>query len=287
MQDIPIILSHCHRCTALFRDMEKTDVPLPGLGSPPGDPLQNDKGGSRQPPILIPLFKAGRAFQRAPPPIQFETAVGRLRVPWNSDPPLLSPRIADLARRGILSNSLESGSIIRASDLAPAVDVLTGKISLDDNYEWRTRPVSSDTDGSLEPREDIQCLFFVSVNSDELPSYRFWIDDEDEDPLMHKGNVAKDVDIQDGSRPTPTAQSEYFLQIQADKSSSVQTNLESSENKERRPARFEIPDVIARIQGRQARSSIISPNFETPTFDKEALLRKGLSLLWLSPSQYS
>lgn len=239
--------------------MEKVNA----QGAPPGDPLQIDTR------LLVPLFKAGRKFDNALAPLHFDTAIGKLRISRKSDPPLLSTDIVDLARRGILSKSLESGSTIRAPDLAPAVDAITTKIFLNDTYEWRTRPISLHANTSLEPNLDIRDLIFVFINKDELPSYHFWINHGDARLLIHKGVAAEHVDAQDQSRPTLNPQSEASPLSETKKNSLIQTNVELPEKKQRKPTDFEMPSVIAQLLHRQSRASIPSTNRENPEVDND------------------
>jgi len=130
--------------------------------------------------ILEPRLKPGQRDVHSYKPGAFNTQKGRLLVPRMKDPPQPTCEMVTMALSGKLSSVLTESCTYRASDLVGQVSAQTAKISLDEMYEYQTRQL---TYPLAESTKSLRTLFYVSLKSDELPSYHFWTAPDDPDPV--------------------------------------------------------------------------------------------------------
>ena len=99
------------------------------------------------------------------------------------DPPEPTLEMVSDARRGVLTDFLRSGTLLRASDYIGMVNPKTARISLDEIYDYLTRPLSAEVDNISDDKKSLRNLFYISLARDELPSFHFWKGLEDPDPF--------------------------------------------------------------------------------------------------------
>ncbi|KAL6716384.1 hypothetical protein ACLMJK_005950 [Lecanora helva] len=133
---------------------------------------------------LTPQLKPGAESQHSYSPGAFQTKKGRLLVPRQDDPPPPSTEVIKSARQGQLIDSLKEGRIYCSSDLIGTVSAQTAKISLDDLYDFQTRPLSPFINVPLSSKS-LRNLFYIAINRDELPSYHFWVAPNDPAPILN------------------------------------------------------------------------------------------------------
>lgn len=78
-----------------------------------------------------------------------------------------------------------SGQIIRASALGSMVNPRTAKISLSDSREMYVSLLLNKGYPTHTAEKVLRNLFFVCVEADELPSYKFWRDQADPNPVIN------------------------------------------------------------------------------------------------------
>ena len=104
-------------------------------------------------------------------------------MPRQKDLPNPTPEMINEARQGNLIGFFEDGRLYRAADFIGEVSPQTAKMSLDDTWEYQTRPLSA----FLSPpagTKSLRNLFFLAVQKDELPSYHFWTGPQDPDLVI-------------------------------------------------------------------------------------------------------
>ena len=173
------------------------------------DLLKTQFGDSTTPLLspLAPRLKVGQDAATVPsPPESFETPVGERRVPREKNPQKPSYEMIKDARQGILSGFLQSGTIVRASDLIGMVNPKTAVITLNNTYDFETRFLTAISDQPIAPppmssavsfrkpadqgaddEKTLRNLFYISLNRDELPSFHFWTKAGDLDPVTAGG----------------------------------------------------------------------------------------------------
>lgn len=137
---------------------------------------------------LKPHVKVSRDGTTKVPSTYFSTRIGSRRKPRRRHPSHISPEMILNARRGILSNFLEAGTIIRASDIEPMVDLQTASLNLTDDSVLKTDHLGDENEQMPQSQRKPENLFFISMQDDELPSYHFWKAETDPDPIdTHPG----------------------------------------------------------------------------------------------------
>ena len=154
-----------------------------------------------KPLILEPHLKPGLLATSNVIPNTFDTKFGKLVVPRQKNPPSLAPGTARDARCGSLTGYLRSGTIICASDFIGDVAATTGKMSLEEKYDYQTRPLSAFDVEITEDQKSLRSLFYIAVNENELPNFHFWIVPEEVDPV----EAARGMDVKVVSKSTSTS----------------------------------------------------------------------------------
>lgn len=113
----------------------------------------------------------------------FPTNLGLRKVPRQKSALRPGASMIKNARQGLLLEFFRSGQIIRASDLGSMVDPKSAVLSLTDSVEMETDHLSGEAERIPENERTLENLFYICVEKDELPSYHFWRDKEDPDPL--------------------------------------------------------------------------------------------------------
>jgi hypothetical protein len=113
----------------------------------------------------------------------FDTDLGLRKVPRQKLALRPSASMIKKARQGLLSEFFRSGQIIRASDLNSMVDPKSAMLSLTDSVEMETDHLSDEAERMPESERTLENLFYLCVEKDELPSYHFWRNKEDPDPI--------------------------------------------------------------------------------------------------------
>ena len=168
------------------------------------DLLKNTFGDSSTPMTspLKPRLKAGKNATDAPFPVNFDTPVGKRRIPRDKDPKKPNYEMIKDARKGVLSGFFRLGKIFRASDFVGIVNPKTAIITLSDVYDFETRclisiaeqpstppptssivPFKRTADKVADDEKSLRNLFYISLNQDELPSFHFWTKPDEIDPV--------------------------------------------------------------------------------------------------------
>ena len=137
-------------------------------------------------PALEPRLKRGQRAVNDELPTEYNTKIGKLRVPRDKNPPPPTPQMIADAREGRLDRHFRSGKIIRASEFVWDVIPSTAVLTVNEIYDYQTRPLSVH-DRVNQDQKTIRNLFYVALAKDELPSYHFWIKPEDPDPVERQG----------------------------------------------------------------------------------------------------
>ena len=163
-----------------------------------------DNFGNSSTPMTSPLEPRLKAGQNAtlPLPVNFDTPVGKRRIPRDKDPKKPNYEMIKDARKGDLSGFLRLGKIFRASDFVGIVNPKTAIITLSDVYDFETRclisiaeqpttppptssivPFKKTADKVADDEKSLRNLFYISLNQDELPSFHFWTKPGELDPV--------------------------------------------------------------------------------------------------------
>lgn len=145
-------------------------------------------GGLNTGPPLEPRLKPGQNATEDDLPTEFDTNIGRLRIPRQRRPPPPTPDMITDARNGRLDRQSRLGKLIRASDFVGDVIPSTALLTLSNVYDYQTRPLSIH-DRVTEEQKTVHNLYYIALQEDELPTYHFWISTEDPDPIK-----SQDVD---------------------------------------------------------------------------------------------
>lgn len=133
---------------------------------------------------LEPHLKAGSHSVTETIPRVFDTKVGRRHVPKWRSPPTPPLEMVESARRGVLKGFFRSGRIQGASpEYVGMANPKTAILTLDDIYEFETRPLESLDQKVAEDARTLQNLFYIALHDAELPSYHFWTEPGDVDPV--------------------------------------------------------------------------------------------------------
>ena len=143
-------------------------------------------GGVSTGPPLEPRLKPGQNATEDDLPTEFDTNVGRLRIPRQKNPPPPTPDMITDARNGRLDRKFRLGKLIRASDFVGDVIPSTAVLTLSNVYDYQTRPLSVH-DRVTEEQKTIRNLYYIALQEDELPTYHFWSSPEDPDPVESQG----------------------------------------------------------------------------------------------------
>ena len=198
--------------------------------------------------LLEPRLKAVQDAATAPsPPETFNTPVGERRVPREKDPKKPTYEMIQKARQGILSGSLRSGVIFRASDFIKMVNPKTAVITLNDIYDFETRylttlsnepiappPMSSrisfrkPADKGADDEKTLRNLYFISLNRDELPSFHFWTKSGEMDPV--KAGEPSDWGKYFDDNPPPPATTAKIAVLENERIEKVRRGAEEQHN---------------------------------------------------------
>ena len=132
----------------------------------------------------------GKRKELNPVSSSFPTNIGLRKIPRQISATRPDAAMIRNARRGVMSKFLRSGTIIRASDLGTMVDPKSAIISLTNTIEMETDHLSDEEDPMPESERNLENLFYICVQGDELPSYHFWRGKDDPDPI----NVHRPID---------------------------------------------------------------------------------------------
>lgn len=133
---------------------------------------------------LEPCVKPGKIPSQNHPQGEFETKKGPLLVPQLKDPPDPTHDMIAHARQGILKGFFRDGHIFCASDLIGSVSQLTANITLEEVYDYQTRPLIFKP-SVPEAEKSLRYLYYISLKERELPSFHFWISPSDKSPLQN------------------------------------------------------------------------------------------------------
>ena len=166
--------------------------------------LKTNFGDSTTPltSLLEPRLKASQNAATASFPVNFDTPVGKRRIPRDKDLKRPSYEMIKDARKGILTGFLRTGKIFRASDFVGIVNPKTAIVTLNDVYDFETRclisiaeqpttrpsmssiiPFKKPADKVADDEKTLRNLFYISLNQDELPSFHFWTKPDELDPV--------------------------------------------------------------------------------------------------------
>lgn len=115
---------------------------------------------------------------------RFSTKLGTRRIPRQRYPLRPTPNMIQSARHGILTKFLQNGNAIKASYLQLTINPKTAKTNLIDNITMETDYLSEEEEQMTEELRTNDNLYYLSVEQDELPSYRFWKTKNDPDPMI-------------------------------------------------------------------------------------------------------
>lgn len=136
--------------------------------------------------VLKAHLKPGHNDTETELPTEYDTKIGRLRIPRQINPPAPNSEMISDARDGRLDRQFRMGKIIRASDFIGDVIPSTAVLTLSYIYNYQTRPLS--VHDKVKPEQKtIRNLFYISLHEDELPTYHFWTSPEDPDPVERQG----------------------------------------------------------------------------------------------------
>ncbi|KAI9702307.1 MAG: hypothetical protein M1836_000786 [Candelina mexicana] len=115
----------------------------------------------------------------------YDTYRGRLRVPTGLQAQRPTSKLIKSARRGELKGFLGNGEIIPAEEFEQTVNPVTAEIFLDHDVLFETDHLSDDDESMDESLRHSSNLYYIAVNSGELPTYHFWRKNGEEDPMEH------------------------------------------------------------------------------------------------------
>lgn len=114
----------------------------------------------------------------------FQTNLGLRKVPQRTVPLRPTPQTIRNARKGALTKFLKQGEIIRADGYGDIVNPKTAELRLNEVYNFETDHLSDEGDNIDEELKDESNLYYISMRKDELPTYHFWRNRSDADPLL-------------------------------------------------------------------------------------------------------
>ena len=129
--------------------------------------------------LLLPRSKPSRGTNYGYRTV-FQTQIGLRFLPRLTDPPSPTSDTMEMARQGRLTDP----PVLCASNLVGNVSPQTAKINLDHEFEYQTREFS-DRPSIPDSKKSLRNLFYLVFRHDELPSYHFWISDDDPNPLAY------------------------------------------------------------------------------------------------------
>ncbi|KAI9713710.1 MAG: hypothetical protein M1812_006548 [Candelaria pacifica] len=115
----------------------------------------------------------------------YNTRRGRLHVPNRPHARRPASDLIESARRGELKGFLANGEIIPAGEFQETVNPVTAEILVDPEVCFETDHLSDDDESMDEDLRDSSNLYYIAVNSGELPTYHFWRKHGEEDPMEH------------------------------------------------------------------------------------------------------
>ena len=133
------------------------------------------KASSSATSIIIrkPCLKPGKHAPSDTIPDNFETKIGRLRVPRQDNPRKPDHKIIRDIRQGHLANIAKPYHVFPSSRFIGDVSPNTAQITLEGIYDYQSEGIGFDL-STMGEEKTLRNLFFISMASDELPSFHMW-----------------------------------------------------------------------------------------------------------------
>ncbi len=112
----------------------------------------------------------------------FYTELGTRKFPERIHPRRPDAKMIRDARRGLLTKFLEQGDIVLAKDYGE-VNPQTAELRVDEYYDLETDHLSDEDEAMPDDQKTESNLYYIAVDKDELPSYHFWREPGQVDPL--------------------------------------------------------------------------------------------------------